>query len=40
MTLKRLSGLYIVTKNGKQYYFLTLKNALHFIEKQPAARGL
>lgn len=31
MSLKRVNGFYIVKKANKEYYFMTIKNALHFI---------
>lgn len=38
ITLKRFSKLYVVTKDSKEYYFITFKNALHFITKQKAPK--
>lgn len=34
MSLKRFNGFYIVKKANKEYFFMNIKNALHFIAKK------
>lgn len=31
MSFKRFNGFYIVKKGNKEFYFMNIKNALHFI---------